>query len=688
MGFFKKIKIVFIVLLLLVVAVAFIVCNRLGIGLKDIFNYKDITYSTTPYAMKTEYQQIIENATERVDLYVSRSNGYSKYKAIYSFDIRAGVDLKKCPPTVTNDTVFLPYPTITSVDQTDGDKPLVLMERGNIDIISAKIAMEMIAKDYAYRSDIVERSAELLKQYFQKMDTKHIYKIKDDSRKSNRGEETFEIPIVGLRFSYFPELLRHKYRCKVCVDSFSRNFITFIDNTTNCEIFSVCYKADTRDIYDETRKQCNYSDNLEIRDPVYPDEKVVIVECSDGNATIQFGRDVFCSKTNVYGEDAKSYLPDIIYLLSTLHVSENHEFSENYHTWINNYDRCIQNINKQSFGNAKDDLDIMKSVCANECEDVKFLRDLVNALGGYSLDSYVSDNLRFCITLRGLYDIKDGADVLDEEQYRRQLLEQISINDDTEHFKQQLERYYLRELNLSPNEAHNYKMNLIETGEGVDKELVKSFKNKEFLEFIKNALYNAIRQIENTNYSNLEIENRYKRSEINNNIVLIKVKPKAHNDVYGAPNVILDKLKKNGLIIKDNEPLFIVVFQQDHSVFNTGRWGDKTLDQDALVYARDGIWFFANYNGVFSKDDRFIKYEDVSIKDEENGVIDMPIYLSKYDVHAPIACKLLKTIQEAYKKDYPDDMKNEIIKKMQNKIVSMAKDNIYWVQEPINVDMR
>jgi len=650
-------KILSIIAFLAIIAlVAVLISTNFGIGeLFSRFNPKERIVSTAPFALKVKEQETIRTSSLSLDYYICQDS----LSVIYSFEATAGIDFKKDTPVFRGDSVFLPYPKVLSVDQNDEQKPWVLMQKGSTgikDVKPYKIALEKMTKDYAIRSELRERSAESLIQYFESIDTVYHYTFLPNTE---HERQLFQLPFSPITIDFFPGLTSADYCFFVDSTKYERHeMILGVDDKP---IVTFSYLGYYPDDFETIRKDLGEGYTY-ISDPNFSSDKFLAIthdySCMflDGNMfLVEYYPDINEE------EYINKYFPDLIYFLFCMNLDRNRSLDGKYERWINDYDECIESINKGRFLYALSKLNEMSTLQeGNVSRDEKILSSLCEVLSNRTVATY-SDYDFYDLSLSGYHSLFDkGEDKLNEEENRINLLQKLEGTS----LHEMLECYFLKNHECSDREMQDYVMDIVQKGLYPDKDIIQKLSSKQYLNFMVALWHNNVRDKLEVDGTKKEFDEVFPwRKYRDNDVIIMRDMLNVKTDKYGSDDEIISNLRKEGLVI-GQEPMFILLIQQKHNA--------SGFDQDALVFTKDSLMFFGNYNGIRSQDGYYTHYEDAIIDGDYLTIHPK----DKYKIHAPITVKMVKLLKDAYLRKNRDDDTYALKVAYKNHLIDVANSSL------------
>lgn len=697
MGVFKrakrKIGFVFSIIAILAIVVAVIIISSLGFSLKDIRQFffpKDEVYQSMPYGMVKEDQSVIRNASESYDFFLSIKQGEKYFSAIYNFEVWAGVDFGKDSPKKINDSTYmLPYPKILSIDQNDQEKPFILSEYGdleyNTDIKPVKRAMEKIAKDYARYQSLRDRSADEMLKFISSLDTCYHYVVDSVNRFIHIHEEDsnwffLNLPHSPAHFEGYTDLLDNISTYVIDTSIYQRYEILF-ESSNNEPIFTLSYWCEPSWSFEEMSKIMDdyavYGEWKSIRlvDPVCPNNKMLWF--NQNEAYVYVGGIVYHAERFTWNDEDfyQKYMPDVIYLLMNLYDWGIDEKDYDYIRWAEEYDKCIEKINKGYWTDAASSLKKMYRMQGDTCNyNEEYLWSLVSVAGGYKPELVSvnhNDAESYNTILEGYYDIFSGGHSLENSsQFRNELLNEVR-NFNMVELDDELERYYCLKCNMDQCDFDYYMDDIIEKANIIDSELINSMDGEQFYRFFNKNLHNVVNEVNNQEFDEQTLNYNFPSEKIeceNGNTIYVIKQTLGENDEFGSIKTVIEQIDENGYdVSNDFTSPIIYVFGGE------GYFGGR---KDAVVFCYNGLLFLAGYDRYLrgGKADRMILYKDIGVT---HNASELQIDGSR-KIENPYVIKMLEELNKAYMKT--DDGRMEKLQNaMKSHIVNVASYHILTV---------
>ena len=166
---------------------------------------------------------------------------------------------------------------------------------------------------------------------------------------------------------------------------------------------------------DELAKDYDWKD-IHLVDPVNPNEKTIHV--NDFEAYAYMEGVVYHAQRYAQNDENfyQKYMPDMLYLLSCMHMNPNRSFPSDYLSWVNEYDACIDNINNARWSSAISNLKNMRRYQHDSTNyNENYMWSLVSVANDEDL-YFVPDNDAYNILLSGYYSMKHGYEIDKEER--------------------------------------------------------------------------------------------------------------------------------------------------------------------------------------------------------------------------------------------------------------------------------
>lgn len=671
-----KIWKVFLIMAVLSIISLIVFFEYSKIGFGDLFSkisLQDNIKQTQPFALKLQNEEAVRTSSMSMDYYISSDS----LSVIYSFEAKAGVDLKTDAPVVRNDSVFLPYPKILSVDQNDNEKPWILMQKADVhvrDIKPYKIAIEKMTKDYAISSELRDRSADYLKEYFESMDTMYHYSfLPSDSH----NKTSLVFPSSSVLIDYYPELLSSEYSFET--DSLRYDRYEVICFSKGKPRFTLSYLYNYVETFDEIKKLFAGQGYLYIYDDDPLGKKLLCIN-KDFAYVFMDGHCYLADRYPMNDDDYyESIMPDMIYLLSCMQIDTKRHYDSNYERWTYDYDLCLEQINKGYFSKALSTLEEMSKFQHGRIgQDEGILTGLCTLLSGKNSVT-ASGCTEFDNAVEEYIKLFDGDNTYYKDGDNRARI--LKATKEIHPLHEVLEGYFIKQYGWNQDYLNDY----IESGTFADQEIIQAMDSKSYLSYLKSMWRQSTRESQNVDGTNLDFEQVFPSNtyDSNSNIMFMRdfYNVSKDNNNYGSDNEIIRRLSQKGLVPpQTDDPMLIFVFQQQH--YNRG------IDQDALVFTKDSLLFFANYNGKRAQQGYWVHYSEADISSDCE-------YLQvhekeKFKIHAPITVNLVKKLKDAYSRS--DSQSLEYMKApYQNYVISLANKHLSiftFDTEPIDYQVK
>jgi len=396
-------------------------------------------------------------------------DGMKTMSAIYSYTYEAGFDFTKNRPTAKGDTVYLKYPEIVYLEKGGNNiyfKGKAEEEISFTDTWPMELALEMIAKDFANRSGILEQSKAAMEEFLS-----HFKggSCTIETEASNTQGKTLRFPYSPVEIDFFPGNLRGEYTFRIDSTRFDLAEFVVHDNARNMDVYRISYEGEWKPDHDKTikfmkeyyLKEICPSKFIRVLDPQKPDEKVVFF--TDDVAYIFIGGKYYQGqRINIDDQGFESTVkPDMIYLLNCLHKRDDDGNLLKYLRWKQDISDCMGDIGSQRYAKALESIDRMTRLdnstpsLAEEC-----MRTYASICNGNdsipdTSDPHFNEYVACYRSVSSMDSLRISKKV--RERNLRLFGEDVEVNGE-------LKKLYLTDCKCSDEEKENYRKYLLQCG--------------------------------------------------------------------------------------------------------------------------------------------------------------------------------------------------------------------------------